>query len=269
MILKLIAGLVLSVTSFAAAFQYGGIKHDITNQSAVASVIVMNAASTQVQRITGTRAQDIKLPDATTLRAGYWYNIVNESTGVVTIRNSSSTLLGTLSVGSTTTTGWATLYLTSNATSGGPWTIMQPGGSSSSSGSGTITAWQNYTSTLTGFGTGTPPTLTYSKWRQVGSDTIEIEMLITNGDPNGVEAKASLPSGLTMASDYPTIQVCGAGWTDSGDQTFIPICQPSVTYLTFGKGNSATPGLLKQNGTAWASIGIKMSYRATVRVTGL
>lgn len=202
MILKLITGLLLSVTSFAAVFQYGGIKHDITSQTATPSVIVMNAASTQVQRITGSSAQDIKLPDATTLRSGYWYHIINESSGAVTIRNSSSTLLGTLSVGSTTTTGWAKLYLTSNSTSGGPWTITQPGGSSGSSSSGTIGSWASETGFTYSGGFGTV-TGSSAKCRQVG-ENLECNMFITTGTVTGTTVSFSLPTTGTFACTVDT-----------------------------------------------------------------
>ncbi len=135
MILKLIAGLVLSVTTFAAAFQYGGIKHDITSQTSSISTIILNSASTQVQRITGSTAQVLKLPDATTLRAGYWYTVVNESSAAVTISNSSSTSLGSIAAATPGAPSYATLYLTSNSTSGGPWTFQKD---QSGSGSGSF-----------------------------------------------------------------------------------------------------------------------------------
>ena len=133
MILKIFASLILSLTTFAAAFQYGGIKHDITSQVGTASPIIMNAASTQVQRITGSTAQTLRLPSATTLRAGYWYNLINENSSAVTVQDSSAFTIGTISGGSRDAPVSALLYLTSNDTSGGPWTF---GSSSASSGSG-------------------------------------------------------------------------------------------------------------------------------------
>ena len=123
--------------------------------------------------------------------------------------------------------------------------------------------------TLTGFGTSTPPTFTYCKYWAVGTGAIFIDALITNGDPNGVEARMALPASLTTKSDYPTLQACGTGVTDQADLTFIPLCEASKAYITFGKANSGTGGLVKQNGTAWATIGRKLSFQATVRVDGL
>lgn len=190
MILKIIAGLVLSITTFAAAFQYGGIKHDITSQVGTASAIIMNAASTQVQRVTGSTAQTIKLPDATTLRAGYWYRFVNENSSTVTIQNSSAFTIGTITGGTRDLPTYAQLYLTSNSTSGGPWTFEKP--ASSGGGSGTVGNWTTESGITysSGFGTVTGNS---AKCRQVG-ENLECNMFITTGTVTATTVSFALPT---------------------------------------------------------------------------
>ncbi len=118
----------IAIVLMGAAFQYGGLKLDITSQVSSVSPIVLSSASTQIQRVTGSANQVVKLPDATTLRAGYFYYLSNEGSGTLTISNSASTQVVQLAAGNTTTQG-AFLFLTSNSTAAGPWTYGTLGGS--------------------------------------------------------------------------------------------------------------------------------------------
>lgn len=124
-----------------AAFQYGGIKHDLVNTVTSSSSIILTNASTQVQRLTGSTAQAVHLPDARSLRVGYWYIVSNDSTQTASVYNYNSELQGTVSAGNS-----APFYLTSLTTTGGPWDL-QPGNGSSggAAASGTMKAfWQGY-----------------------------------------------------------------------------------------------------------------------------
>ncbi len=112
----------VSVLFMGAAFQYGGLKLDITTQLTSVSPVVLNSASTQIQRFTGSTAQVVKLPNATTLRSGYFYTIYNNSTANLTVSTFSSTAITTVPIGQ-----WNTFVLTSNATTGGPWTSESSG----------------------------------------------------------------------------------------------------------------------------------------------
>jgi len=109
--------------AMGAAFQYGGLRNDITSQSATTSTIVLSNASTQILRVTGTATtgQVVLLTNATTLQAGYWYEFLNESAGPLTISNSASTALCVASAGTASAESAAKLYLSSNSTAGGPW----------------------------------------------------------------------------------------------------------------------------------------------------
>lgn len=133
--------LAFSSSVSAAVFQYGGIKHDITSQNSTLSTIILSNASTQVQRVTGSANQVLKLPDATTLRSGYWYTAINESSGTLTVSNSASTGLKTLAAGSAASPTSATFYVTSNSLAAGPWSIDQ---GAASGGGGTNPGQYNY-----------------------------------------------------------------------------------------------------------------------------
>lgn len=142
-----------------AAFQYGGLRLDLLATSSSSSAITLTSTSKQVQVITGSAAQVAKLPDATTLSKGFFYAFVNESSGTLTISNSSSVALTTLAQNES-----AFLWVKSNSTTGGPWTVQKAAASSSGSANyttpTTITGdttlltshgdiWCNSTSTIT------------------------------------------------------------------------------------------------------------------------
>jgi len=124
---KIFSGfLLLTGTAHAAAFQFGGVRLDTTAITSAAGTTTLTKASTQIQRVTGLTTQTVKLPNCTTLQAGYWYAVANESTGTVTVQNSSSSSLTTLAQGE-----WAIFSVTS-AASADNWSTMKavPTGSS-------------------------------------------------------------------------------------------------------------------------------------------
>ena len=71
-----------------------------TSVTSAGTTTTLTAASTYAQRITGTSAQTIQLPDTTTLTNGHTFIIDNDSTGAVTVNTSTATLLDTVSAGS-------------------------------------------------------------------------------------------------------------------------------------------------------------------------
>ena len=116
----------LTGVAHGAAFQFGGVRLDTTAITSAAGTTTLTKASTQMQRVTGSTTQTVKLPNCTTLQAGYWYAVVNESTGTVTVQNSSASSLTTLAQGE-----WAIFSVTS-AASADNWSTMKsvPSGSS-------------------------------------------------------------------------------------------------------------------------------------------
>lgn len=113
-----------------AAFQYGGVRLDLLTVTSSSSTVVLTKAHKQVNVATGSSNQVYKLPDATGLSVGYWYNFVNESSGTLTVSDSSSTPITTLAQNAS-----ATLYVKSTATTGGPWSFAKAISASSGSSS--------------------------------------------------------------------------------------------------------------------------------------
>ena len=77
---------------------------------------VLTVASPAVQNFTGTSAQNVQLPDATTLILGHIYYINNQSSNNVSIKNNAGTTLYTVSGG-----GATQLTLITNGTANGTW----------------------------------------------------------------------------------------------------------------------------------------------------
>lgn len=128
----IVCGLIL----MGAAFQYGGIKHDLISTVSSSSSLVLTNTSTQVQRITGSTAQAIVLPDAQTSRVGWWFEVSNDSSATTTVQNFNNYPIGTIAAGNS-----AKFYLTSTATTGGPWDLLPGNGSSGGGGGGGNTMW--------------------------------------------------------------------------------------------------------------------------------
>lgn len=133
---RIIYGAVAFILLSGAAFQYRGIRHDLVNVVTSSSTRVLTNTSTQVQRFTGSTVQRVDLPNATTLQSGMWYLLINESSTRVDVYNNANELVTQITGASQSAPVSKRLYLTSNSTSGGPWTIDQGAGTGSSSSTG-------------------------------------------------------------------------------------------------------------------------------------
>lgn len=130
------------------------------------------------------------------------------------------------------------------------------------------TEWAPYTPTFTGFGT---PSSVEFEWRQNGAN-YDIRGKFVSGTSTAVEARVSLPNAQTSASSsiIPSLQLIGYGILDVATATQQAILiEPSVSYLTFGAQTAGTGGLAKQNGSTVLSSGQKMSFFASVPISGL
>ena len=101
----------------------------------------LTSASTQVQTVTGSLAQTIKLPVATTLLKGTFYTISNASSGLVTVTDSAGTTLETLTTG-----GAAQFLCIANSTSAGTFGVRVFASANTTWGNATL----NYGGSITG-----------------------------------------------------------------------------------------------------------------------
>ena len=97
-------------------FSVNNIFQGYTSTVSSGTTIVLTAASSFYQRISGTIAQTIQFPNATTLQKGVAYTIDNDSTGTVTLIDNSSATLDTIVSGAVDL-----IVLLDNSTSAGTW----------------------------------------------------------------------------------------------------------------------------------------------------
>jgi hypothetical protein len=128
-----------------------------------------------------------------------------------------------------------------------------------------IGPWTAYTPTFTGFGT---VTVQNFKYRTV-PEGIEVEGSFTGGTPTGTEARISLPSVCTSASNYVTLEEAGHAAMEDVSPNVSVLIEPSVTYMTFGLTYASNSGLAKRLGNAILTAGNRLSIsRAFFRCVG-
>jgi hypothetical protein len=133
----------------------------------------------------------------------------------------------------------------------------------------TVTEWQSYTPTYTGFGTVSASEM---QWRRVGSD-VEIRGKFNAGTNTGVEARMSLPSSYVSAgtSVIPSLQLVGDAVTGAASSTYFRntvLIEPAVSYVTFGVQGSAVSAISKTLGTGFTN-GTSISLFAKIPIAGL
>lgn len=214
-----------------AAFQFGGVRFDLLTVTSSSSTVVLTKGHKQVNVATGSANQVYTLPDATTLQAGYWYEFINEGSGTLTISNSSSVAIVTLPAASSPAEApSARLYLTSSATTGGPWSVAQAA-SSSSSGAGPRSEVQVHTRNGYGSTNTMIPRFT-TALRNVGT-------AITYAD-NSTDGASFTINEDGIYSIYFQIQASGA----SPNQAGISINSNQLTTVVNSLSYSRTNGAL-------------------------
>lgn len=98
--------------------------------TSAAGTTTLTVASPRITLVTGSTTQIVKLPDATTLVVGQQLNVINRSSGVVTVNDNSNTLVQTMAAGS-----FLELTCTGIGTAAGTWDAAY----TFAGGSGTVT----------------------------------------------------------------------------------------------------------------------------------
>ena len=88
----------------------------VTKVTSAAGTTTLTPASPHFQILTGTTTQTFTLPDATTLSNGSSWVFDNDSTGNLTVTDYASATIDVVAPG-----GYSTVFLESNATTGGEW----------------------------------------------------------------------------------------------------------------------------------------------------
>lgn len=129
-----------------------------------------------------------------------------------------------------------------------------------------LTNWISYTPTFTGFGTVTNIDFRY---KRIG-DSIMIQGSCNAGTPTATEARVSLPSGMTSASEYSTIEIVGQAGRDVTSAGIVyTIIEPSTTYVTFSRQDASRSVFTKQNGDVVSITSQEFSFNAVVNIEEL
>lgn len=99
-------------------------------------------------------------------------------------------------------------------------------------------------------------------------DSVQVYGSCVTGTPTAVEARASLPSGLTSdTAKIPSLKACGylaSGGNLAG--TYVVLMEPTVTYVTMGISTGTTAGFSKATGTTAFPTTTAVSFFFTVPI---
>lgn len=133
-------------------------------------------------------------------------------------------------------------------------------------GSVTITDWTVYTPTFTGFGTVTVHSLW---WKRVG-DTLHLRGNFTSGTPTAVEARISLPTGLSSdATKVPALQLAGKFLINAAYayQASV-IIGSNLAYINVSIQDGTYSGLVARTGSNLTANGVIVSINAEIPIAG-
>lgn len=97
-------------------FKLGALFKGISTTPTAGGTTTLTASSRQLQQFTGTSTQTVVLPDATTLPQARRFDIMNRSTGAITVNANGGSLVATVPAGSQ-----RYFFLTDNSVAAGTW----------------------------------------------------------------------------------------------------------------------------------------------------
>lgn len=242
-----ISGQTLTISSTGA----GG----YTSTATGGTTTTLNSSSTANQFFTGTTTQTIKLPDTTTLALGQEYFITNNSTGNLTIQDSTGGAITTVLAGTQITFTVASISTQT-------W-VYEVTGFNSTTGTGSVVLSNSPSlvtpsfSSIVNSGTLTLPTSTDTLVGKATTDTFTNKTYDTAGTGNAFSVSGNLVTGYTgsggnlVFSDGPTISghptiegVTSTGATGTGNLVF----NNSPTLVTPTLGVASATSILTSSG---------------------
>lgn len=262
---------VTSVTTAPAATSFAGWDanknltanshiNSYTTTTTAAGTTTLVVGSTQQQYFTGSTTQTVVLPVTSTLVLGQQFQIVNNSTGIVTVQSSGANAIKAMNGG---TSAWFTVILTSGTTAAS-WSYIYLGTTNS-----VVTGRTSYTPAASqqGFGTIGASDIW---WSRVGENMI-LEGWFTTGTVAASQAQLILPGGLTigtLTSNHPL-----GGWyqdtTGATDfKTGTVIANTGNAYIQFGNDDKTTAQspFTPQNGNQMFNSSTKAQVNATIPI---
>ena len=182
-----------------ATFQAGSVIENITSTATAGGTTTLDIESDTYQRFTGTMAQTVVLPDATTLPNAKRFYIANRSTQTVTVQYDSTTLAAEIEADTE-----RLFVLADNSTSDGTWDVSTGTGGGGGGGGSTptvLTDWIDYSGSVTiPAWAGTAVTADTEYWGKRVGDTLVARGAFQIGTPTGANSTFFLPAGLTLDS---------------------------------------------------------------------
>ncbi len=236
-----------------------------TSITSAAGTTTLTVSSNYFQQVVGSTTQTIQMPVTSTLNQGQSWQIINNSTGVVTVNSSGSNLIISLQPN---TAAIVTCILTSGTTAAS-WTTSF---STSGGGSGIVDAWTQYTPTFQGFGT---PTAVNIWSRRVGGN-LEVRGSFACGTVTGANAQITLGyqgtnSNVTISSTVVNSQNQIIGTVAqgvAGATSFYNLGLAGNGFFTFGAQNATKIAIVDQLANAIFSNTQAITFMLSVPITG-
>ena len=235
-----------------------------TTTATAASSTTLTVASNFIQVFTGTTTQTVVMPVTSTLVAGQSFQIINNSTGVVTVNSSGSNLI--ISMQPSTSVIVTCVLIT--GTTAASWTTSF----STVGGAGIIDAWTQYTPTFTGFGTAT----SVSIWsRRVGGN-LEVRGAFVTGTPSGSTAAMTLGyqgtnANVTISSTVMDAQIQIIGMVAQGTvgaASWYCLGLQGSGSMNFSSQDSGKTALTTQAGSVIFGTSEAVTLMVSVPITG-
>lgn len=121
-------------------FKNGNLIEQATNVATAGGITTLTVSSKSIQNFTGSANQTVRLPVATTLAVGQKYEILNSSTGTLTIQYQDTSSFSTATVGPNTS---LTVRLMDNSTANGVWGVAASSGKGTGGGKDYLTTYLN------------------------------------------------------------------------------------------------------------------------------
>lgn len=241
---------------------FANVIEGFTTTATAAGTTTLTVSSTYIQQFTGSTTQTVAMPVASTLAQGQSWQIINNSTGTVTVNSSGGNLIASLAAN----TGAIVTCVLTSGTTAASWTTSF---TSSGSGGAIVTDWVSYTPTFTGFGTVSNVQVKsrrsgnnlYISGRFQGGTTTATEARITLGY-NGINANVT--SSNTVITSIQLAGFCVFSYSSS--PVYTTLIEANVGYITFGIQASGFSGISKINGNDALLANNTMSFTAMIPI---
>lgn len=240
--------------------QFNNVLDGFTTTATAAGTTTLTAASTGIQQFTGTTTQTVVLPatNASGVSLGLQYQIINNSTGSVTLEDSSSSVLQVMASGS------QVIVTASVSGSPGSWNVAYIDNAASNgitalTGDGSATGPGSATFTLTTVNTNVG---SFGGASSVPQFTVNGKGLITAASAIAVVAPAGTLSGTTLNSTVINSSLTSVGTIVTGVWNGTGITVPfggtgvaSFTAFAPIVGGTTSTGAVQQATTGFSNVG--------------